>query len=53
MLIQLKSDFRFERQACAFEDDFWSEFIAHAFSTKFAVYLTNSKTFQMFGKPKY
>src|SRR5512133_3697220 len=29
MLIELKSDFCFERQARAFEDDLWSQFVSH------------------------
>jgi hypothetical protein len=31
MLIELEGNFRFERQACAFEDDFWAEFVSHNF----------------------
>ena len=33
MLIPLKRDFSFERQACAFQDDFRADFVAHGRST--------------------
>jgi len=29
MLVELKGDLGFEGQPCAFEDDFWTEFVSH------------------------
>ena len=56
MLIQFERNFGFERQACAFEDDFWTEFASHSLAVYLIVFhpskcYTLRKTFTEYRTP--